>query len=109
MSLADTTIWLVIAGVSVGTYALRGSFLLGIERIGDLPESVTRLLPFVPTAVLAALIAPRLLLADGSLAVSLGNERLLAGLVAVPVAWYTEDMLATVGVGMGALYVLLWL
>jgi branched-subunit amino acid transport protein len=42
---------------------------------------------------------------DG-LSVSLGNDRLVAGLVAAGVAWKTENMLATVVAGMGALYAL---
>lgn len=59
--------------------------------------------------MLAALVLPKLLLVDGSLAVSPGNHRLVAGLVAGVVAFYTEDMLWTVGVGMGVLWALTWL
>ena len=104
-----TNVWLVIAGVSLVTFALRGSFLLGIDRIGDLPPPVKRVTPFVPTAVLAALVAPTLLLDGGSVSLGPGNERLVAGLLAFGIAWYTENMLVTVIVGMAALGVLLWL
>ena len=109
MTLDSTTIWLVDAGVSLGTYALRSSFLLSIDRLGGLPSSVERVLPFVPIAVLAGLLAPDLLVVGGSLAVGPDNPQLLAGAVAFVVAWYTESILATVGVGMVALWALLWL
>lgn len=101
-------VWLVVAGVSLVTFGLRASFLLGIDSIGDLPPTLERVMPFVPTAVLAALVAPNVFLSGGAVAVGPGNARLVAGLLAFGVAWYTESMLATVGVGMAALWLLLW-
>lgn len=108
-TLDSTTVWLVVAGVSIVTYALRASFLVSIDRVGGLPPRLERVLPFVPTAILSGLIAPDLLVIDGGISIGLGNERLLAGFVAFVVAWYTENMIATVGVGMIALWALLWL
>ncbi|MFB6071482.1 MAG: AzlD domain-containing protein [Halobacterium sp.] len=99
-------LWLVVVGAAVGTYALRVSFVTLFGRLETVPPRVKRTLAFVPPAVLAALVAPELLLRDGGLAVSLGNHRLLAGLFAAAVAWRTEDMLATVVAGMAALYAL---
>jgi branched-subunit amino acid transport protein len=104
-----TTAWLLVVGLSLGTYLLRASFLLGAQRFGGLPPEAERLLRFVPTAVLAGLAAPSLLLLDGVVTVSLNNYRLLAGAVAVIVAWRTEDMFATVGAGMVAFWVFRWL
>lgn len=110
MSAVDvTTAWLLVAGLSIGTYLLRASFLLGAQRFGGLPPEAERVLRFVPTAVLAGLAAPSLLLLDGAVAVSLTNYRLLAGVVAVAVAWRTESMFATVGAGMIAFWVFRWL
>lgn len=97
-------IWLVVAGVAVGSYVLRVSFVTLLGRLDEVPPRVKRALALVPPAVLAALVAPELLLQEESFAVSLANDRLLAGAVAAGVAWRTEDMLATVVVGMGALY-----
>ena len=99
-------LWLVVLGAAVGSYALRVSFVTLFGRMDEVPPRVKRTLAFVPPAVLAALVAPELLLRDGSFAVSLGNDRLLAGLLAAAVAWRTEDMLATVAAGMAALYAL---
>ena len=109
MALSSTVVWLVVAGVSLGTYALRASFLLGADYVGGIPESFERVLPFVPTAILAALVAPDVVYAGGALALTPDNPRLLAALLAAVVAWRTENMLATVGVGMGALWALQWL
>lgn len=103
-----TDAWVVVAGVSLVTFCLRASFLLGIDRFGELPPTLERVTPFVPTAVLAALIAPTLFAGDGSALLGPGNEQLLAGVVAFGVAWYTESMLATVGIGMVTLWLLLW-
>lgn len=108
MALSPVTVWLVVAGVAVGNYALRSSFLLAVDRFGELPPAARRVLPFVPVAVLAALLAPDLFVVEGAFAVGLDNPRLVAGAVAFLVAWYTESILATVGVGMVALWALLW-
>lgn len=104
-------LWLVVLGAAIGSYLLRVSFVTLFGRLDEVPARVERTLAFVPPAVLAALVAPELLLAGGGgeLAVSLANHRLLAGVFAAGVAWRTEDLFATVVAGMGALYVLSFL
>lgn len=102
--LGSARLWLVVLGAAVGSYVLRVSFITLFGRVDTVPARVKLLLAMVPPAVLAALVVPELVLTDGSLAISLGNDRLLAGLVAAVVAWRTEDMLATVAVGMAVLY-----
>lgn len=103
------TIWVAIALAAIGTYLLRVSFVAIFGRVDSVPPRVTYVLGFVPAAVLAALVAPPILAPDGALALSIENERLLAGGVAALVAWRTEDMLATIVVGMGVLWALTWL
>lgn len=102
-------LWLVIVAAGVGSYVFRVSFVALFGRVEAVPPRVKRTLAFVPPAVLAALVFPELLLRDGALSVSLANERLLAGGVAAVVAWYTEDIFATVVVGMFALYAITYL
>jgi len=63
-------------------------------------------LRFVPVAVLSALIAPALFLPKGSLDLSVGNIRLIAGLLAILVAWRTKNILLTIVVGMACLLIL---
>jgi branched-subunit amino acid transport protein len=94
-ALSGTDLWLVIVVAGIGTFALRASFLLVFERAGRVPPRVRWVLSFVPAAVLAALVAPDLLsITDFSPA------RLLAGLGATVVAWYTENVFWTIVVGL---------
>ena len=106
--LSNALVWVVILGASVGTFAIRLSFIALFGRF-DVPPRLEQALRFVPAAVLTALVAPRLVYLDGALALGLGNERLLAGALAAAVAWRTESMLWTIVVGMIALWSLEWL
>jgi branched-subunit amino acid transport protein len=63
-----------------------------------------RALHYVPPAVLSAIIFPELFLRNGVLSVSFDNIRLLAGLVATLVAWYSKNTLLTILAGMIALF-----
>ena len=105
---SDALVWVVILGASVGTFAIRLSFIVLFGRF-DVPPRLEQALRFVPAAVLTALVAPRLVYLDGALALGLGNERLLAGALAAVVAWRAESMLWTIIVGMVALWTLKWL
>ncbi|MCO5182055.1 MAG: AzlD domain-containing protein [Candidatus Promineofilum sp.] len=95
---------LAILGMGVITYAIRLSLFLLPERV-MLPPWLLRALRYVPAAVLSAIILPELLLPSGTLDFSLGNERLLAGVVAAVVAWRTRNVFVIVVVGM----IVLWL
>jgi len=99
-------LWLVIVAMGVGTYVLRVSFIVLFGRFETVPPRVENALRFVPPAVLAALVVPGLVSLDGSFAVQFDPAQLLAGVLAGVVAWRTESMLATIGVGMGALWLL---
>lgn len=103
-------LWLVMAGMGVITLALRTSFLLLQDRV-ELPRWLERALRFVPAAVLAAIVAPALVRGEAPALPGLPalDARLLAGLLAAAVAWRTKNMLATIGVGMAALWTLTWL
>lgn len=87
------------------TFAMRLSFIQ-IFAHDDIPILVRRGLRFVPPAVLSAIIFPELFLHEGSVDLSLHNFRLLAGLLAILVAWRTKNMVLTILVGMAALLIL---
>ena len=87
------------------TFGMRFSFIYLFGRF-DIPETMRRVLHYVPPAVLSAIIFPEILIQDGSLDISLGNTRLLAGIVAVAVAWYSKNTLLTILAGMLALLLL---
>ena len=97
--------WLVIIAMGVVTFGIR---LLPIVLLGriEIPLVVQRALRFVPPAVLSAIIAPELLMSGGQVNLSLGNVRLIAGVLATIVAWLTKNVLLTIAVGMIALWVL---
>lgn len=105
MTPPDPVLWGLILAVGIGTFALRFSFIGLSGRVDDVPPLAERALAFVPAAVLAALVAPALLVVDGAVTVG-GNDRLLAGAFAAVVAWRTEDILATIVAGVGALLLL---
>ena len=99
------TLWLTILGMGLITYAIRLSFMVLGER-GQVSAVFQRGLRYVPTAVLSAIILPELLQPGGTLDISLGNARLLAGLIAALIAWRTQNVLWTIGVGMGVLWLI---
>jgi branched-subunit amino acid transport protein len=90
------------------TFAIRFSFIYLFGKF-HIPETVRRALHYVPPAVLSAIVFPELFLNNGALDVSLHNVRLLAGLVAIVVAWYSKNTLLTIVIGMLALFLFQWL
>ncbi|MFC7177087.1 AzlD domain-containing protein [Halosegnis marinus] len=117
MTATDAVVWAAVALGGVATFAVRASFVFLYERL-DIPELAERALGYVPAAVLAALVVPAVLTLDGvpvaeaglppaeALRTLLGSDRVLAAGVAAVVAYYTEDVLATIVVGMGVLLAL---
>ena len=100
-----TTLFLTILGAGVLTFLTRLSFIALHGRV-SMPDWFTRALMFVPVAVLSAITLPELLIQDGAVDISLTNARLMAGLVAILVAWRTNNVWATIGVGMAAMWIL---
>lgn len=99
-------LWGVIVAIGIVTYAIRFSFIGLFGRIDTVPPVVQRALRFVPAAVLAALVFPALVTVRPTVVGTLADDRLLAGVVAGAVAWRTENVFATIAVGMGTLWVL---
>ena len=97
--------WVIILGMGLITHALRLSMILTSGRL-TITEGLRHALRFAPAAVLSAIILPEMLQPAGALDVSPGNERMLAGLVAIAVAWRTQNMIWTVAVGMVVLWIL---
>lgn len=93
-------LWAVIAAAGLCTYAFRAGFVFLHDRLGALPPTVQRALTYVPAAVLAALVAPSFLVHEEQIVLTFTDGRLPAGVAAVTVARYTENMLATIAIGM---------
>lgn len=98
-------IWLVMAAGGLLTYAIRLSFIYLYGKI-HIPAWFQRSLRFVPPAVLSAIILPELFYHAGRLDISAGNDRLVAGVIAIAVGWWTRNLLLTLLAGMSAVLLL---
>jgi len=98
-------IWLVMLIGGLITFGMRFSFIYLFGRL-HVPETLRKALHYVPPAVLSAIIFPEIFLRDRQLDLSLDNQRLLAGLIAVIVAYLTKNTLVTILAGMLALLLL---
>jgi len=98
-------IWLVMLLGGLITFGMRFSLIYLFGRF-KVPETMQKALHYVPPAVLSAIIFPELFLRDGVLNLSLDNTHLLAGLIAIVVAWFSKNTLITIIAGMIALFLL---
>jgi branched-subunit amino acid transport protein len=98
-------IWLVMLLGGLITFGMRFSLIYLFGRF-HIPEAIRRALHYVPPAVLSAIVFPELFLHEGTLDLSLDNTRLLAGLIAILVAWITRNTLLTILAGMLALFLM---
>lgn len=98
-------IWLIFLLGGLLTFGMRFVFIYLLGRF-EIPETMRRALRFVPPAVLTAIVVPELLIQSGQIDVSWMNFRLMAGVVAVLVAWRTKNTLLTILGGMAGLLLL---
>jgi len=101
------TIWTIIIGLAVGSYALRFVF---IGLVGDrpMPPWLLRHLRYTAVAILPALIAPLVVwptATDGQP----DAPRMGAAAVALTVGLFTKNVLAAIFSGAATLYGLLYL
>ena len=104
-----TVMFVSIIIIGVGTYLTRLSF---VAAVGDrqLPDWVQVPLRYVAPAILAAIVAPAVMLLDDSIALTPGpNPRFLAAVIAGVVAWRFRSIVAVMAAGMGSLWLLDWL
>lgn len=106
IDLGAPDIWLLVVALAVGCFALRLSFIQLYGWLGGFPPAFERALAYLPPAILAAITLSQLYVPAESLIGAVANPRVIAAALAAVVAWRTGSMLATIGVGMGALWVL---
>jgi branched chain amino acid efflux pump len=92
-------IWFVMVSLGLLTFLTRLSFI-ALHNRWTPPDLFRRALHFVPVAVLTAIIVPELIMHSGRLELSLLNPRLVAGLVALVVAWRWKNIVLTILSGM---------
>lgn len=100
---ATLNLWLTIVASGIVTFLIRLSFIAVHGRV-VMPRWFTRALTFVPVAVLSAITLPEILMQDNALDPSLLNPKLIAGVLAVLVAWRTKNVWATIAVGMAVMW-----
>lgn len=106
--MSDLSLWGLVVAISLGTFALRFSFI-GLHGRLHIPPVLKRALAYVPASVLAALVLPAIILPGPEHPFTLDNLRLPAALVAALVAWKSHNTLLTLAAGMGTLWFLEWL
>jgi branched-subunit amino acid transport protein len=96
----QTTIFLTILGMTLVTYLPR---LLPVWLLSrrTLPPFVVVWLRYVPTAVLAAMLLPTLVVQEGHINLGLNNLFFWAAIPATLVAWKAKSFFGTVLIGMG--------
>lgn len=102
-----TLLWIALIVIGIITFLYRAAFIFFMEAL-RIPDWLQQPLRFVPVAALTAIIVPELLTRNDMLVATWQNERLLAGLVAIGIAWWSRNILLTLGVGMASLYLLQW-
>ena len=99
---------LTIIIISIGTFLFRFSFIYLFGRF-QLPLWVQNSMKFVPSAVLSALVFPAIIIKEDIIWISPQNPRLIAGIIAMFIAWRTKNLLLTIVVGLGVFWLIVFL
>ena len=103
MSYSYSTIWWIIAGLGVGTFLIRFSFL-GIIGARQMPDWLLRHLRYTSVAILPGLVAPLVIFPTAT-----GGEtdpsRLAAALVTIGVGYWTKGVVFAILSGAITLFV----
>ena len=95
----------MLAAVGALTFLFRYA-MIGLFASRSLPGWLHALCRHIAPASFAALTASALFVAGGEVVFAFDTPRPWAALAAVLVAWRTRNVLATIGAGMAALYLL---
>ena len=96
---------MLVFGVGAVTFFFRYA-MIGLFASNRLPGWLHALCRHIAPASFAALTASALFIDAGTLSIALDAPKPWAALVAALVAWRSGNVLATIGAGMAALYVL---
>lgn len=104
---SDSTVWLIIIAMGIGTFALRFSFL-GLIGSRPMPAWVLRHLRYTGVAILPGIVAPLVIWPDAT-GGGFDLPRASAAAAALLVGALTKNVIAAICAGAGVLYGLLWL
>ncbi len=102
-----TTTWIIIAGLAIGSFALR-FIVIGWVGNRPMPPWLLRHLRYTGMAIVPALIAP-LVVWPSATGGQTDLPRIMAAIVALGVGLKTKNVLAAMFAGAATLYVLLYL
>ena len=91
--------WLLIVGMMLVTFIPRYLPLAFVNRFNLSPFFIHSL-SYIPVAVLSAIVGQNIFFIENTLTVSLDNNRLIVGLLAMLVALITKSLWWTVIVGL---------
>ena len=98
----------LLVAVGLATFAFRYA-MIGLLASRNLPAWLHALCRHIAPASFAALTASALFVQGGEVTLAMAAPKPWAALVAALVAWRTGNVLATIGVGMVALYLFKYL
>ncbi|WP_313025273.1 AzlD domain-containing protein [Pseudomonas lopnurensis] len=98
--------WLLILGMLAITFMIRYSFFAWPDL--RFPRLVEQGLHYVPVAVLTAIVVPGMLMPGGEWTLRWDNAYLLAGILAIVVAAFSRNLLATIAGGLLSFFLLRW-
>jgi branched-subunit amino acid transport protein len=101
----EVTLWVTILLAALVTFALRYLPMKLLEK-QRLAPWLERALRYVPAATLSGLVFPALLLQNNQLALNFSNDRLVAGLLAAVIAYFSRNAVFTILGGLIALWIL---
>jgi branched-subunit amino acid transport protein len=101
------SIWYPIIFVGILTFSSRFSFIAFSENFQIHPQ-IYRTFKYIPIAVLAAIIAPEIVKSTDIQNI-ISVPRLVAGTIAILVAWRTKNVILTITVGMLIHYLIQYL
>ena len=99
--MGTTETWGLILGMALVTYLIRYLPLAYLSQ-AEIPSWFTRWLELATAAILAAMLAPTVLIAKDRIDLSLSNASFWAAIPAALVAWRTRNIMLTILVGMAA-------
>lgn len=99
--------WTVVIFLSIGTLAIRGS-IIAVSSAGKfaISDRMRELFTFIPAAIIPAIVVPMVFFHNGKVEWLGQRERLWVLIMATVVCHFTRHMVATVGFGLIALYLL---
>lgn len=98
-------IWVVIAGLSIGTFIIRSTFIYLSSRI-KISERLREIFSLIPAAIFPALIVPMTFFHKGVNEGLLYKERFIVLIIASLICYRFRSVLVTISSGLIILYFL---